>query len=333
MTIVDILVALSGVFLILFTLFDALVTILSLQGGGPGTTFVTQKIWRILLMLHRRKPRHRLLTICGPALMVLVVVLWYGMLYLGWFLVFNSVSGSVVNDTTTVFASDLQTLYFTGVTISGLGYGDFTARGFPWTLYATLAVSTGTLLTSLGLSYIIAVVPVALERKQIALKLNALAAKPDELIRQLDSKQNVDYVWQYLFSMQSDGTNFSSKYGAYPVVTYFHALRVNSVFSLAYLNSADILFYIANHPDPSMRPAAPAVDALRNIINAHTDNLQHVINGGKSAVYVEAAHGALPGYLESRSESQGYPRQLYAAQRKQLVIACLYDGWWEKPGR
>ncbi|GAA6132180.1 hypothetical protein [Halopseudomonas sabulinigri] len=333
MTIVDILVALFGLLLILFTLFDALVTILGLQGGGPGTTFVTQKIWSVLLMLHRRKPQHRLLTVCGPALMVLVVLLWYAMLYLGWFLVFNSVSGAVVNDSTTTFASDLQTLYFTGVTISGLGYGDFTARGFPWTLYATLAVSTGTLLTSLGLSYIIAVVPVALERKQIALKLNTLAAKPNELIRQLNSKENVDYVWQYLFSIQSDGTDFSSKYGAYPVVTYFHALRVNSVFSLAYLNSADILFYIANHPDPSLRPAAPAVEALRNIISAHTDNLQHVIEGGKSGVYAETANGALPEYLESLSQNQGYSRQLYTAQRRQLMTACIYDGWWDKPGR
>ena len=330
MTIVDILVALSGLLLILFTLFDALMTILSQQGGGPGTSFVTQKIWRLLLALHRRSPVHRLLSICGPALMVLVVVLWYAMLYLGWFLLFNSVSGSVVNDTTTVAASDLQTLYFTGVTISGLGYGDFTARGFPWTLYATLAVSTGTLLTSLGLSYIIAVVPVALEKRQIALKLNALAAKPDELVRQLDSKENVDYVWQYLFSIQLDGTDFSSKYGAYPVVTYFHASQANSVFSLAYLNAADTLFYIANHPDASLRPAAPAVDTLRNIISTHMDNLQHVIDGGQSGNYAVDGHEALPAYLPDSSPGEPYSREVYAAQRKRLVVACLYDGWSDR---
>ena len=326
MAVLSIFEALLGALLIVFTLCDALLTILSLQGGGPATSFITQLLWRGLLKIHRGFSSHRLLALSGPALMVLIVVFWYVTLYLGWFLVFHAFRGVVFDSTSLASASDLQTLYFTGVTISGLGYGDFIAREFPWTLYSTLAVSTGTLLTSLGLSYIITVVPVALQKKQIAYQLNALVGDPDELIRQLDSEDNVAFIWNQLFSAQVDGANFSTKYGAYPVVAYFHSMQINSAFPVAYLKSSDILFYIANHPVKAFRPPSTAIKTLHNMTNLHTRNLQHVI--GKCELDDDTQHSRFeyPIGLEE-IQSDAFPWEDFLKLRRWLVAHCLYDGW------
>ncbi|HEY7885026.1 MAG TPA: hypothetical protein VIC08_08785, partial [Cellvibrionaceae bacterium] len=199
MTILQITQVLLGFIFIAFTLFDSFMTILSLRGGGPATTFISQQLWRMLLKYHRVKPAHRLLAVSGPVLMILVVVFWYSMLYLGWFLIFQSVETNILNSNSLTAASDIETLYFTGVTLTGLGYGDFTPHNYPWTIYSTLAVSSATLLTSLGLSYVIAVVPVALEKRQLAQQINALVDDSSRLIAQLNNKENVDFIWNKLF--------------------------------------------------------------------------------------------------------------------------------------
>lgn len=315
-----------GALIILFTLFDAFVTILSLRGGGPATSFISRKLWRLMLFYHGIKPSHKFLAASGPLLMIVVVAFWYGMLYLGWFLLFQSVEANIVNSNTLTAASNLDKLYFTGVTLSGLGYGDVTANHFPWTLLSTLAVSTGTLLTSLGLSYIIAVVPVALEKRQLASQINSVVDDRGGIVERLDDKASVDFVWQKLFDIQLNGMKFSTKYGAYPVVAYFHSSQQDSAFSVAYLKAADILFYIANHPNSALRPTPVAVETVKNLIFAHSENLRHVIADESTGL-----EGWPDRYQPISSLPQGdsglFSWEEYKQLRGLLVTACLYDGW------
>ncbi|WP_339614814.1 hypothetical protein [uncultured Gilvimarinus sp.] len=315
-----------GFAVILFTLFDAFVTILSLRGGGPATSFISRKIWRLMLVMHRAKPSHKLLSVSGPVLMVLVVLFWYGMLNVGWFLIFHSADTNIINSNSLTSASGLETLYFTGVTLSGLGYGDFTASGFPWTLYSTAAVSTATLLTSLGLSYIISVVPVALEKRQLAHQINSVVSDQSTLIKRLREPSDVAFIWEKLFSIQLNGTKFSTKYGAYPVVAYFHASEAVSSFSLAYLKASDILFYIANHPSPELRPPVTAVATIKHLITSHSKNLEHIIDKREPALNVRPERYE-PLAVITELSSADFSWEEYQKLRDVLVTACLYDGW------
>ncbi|MDO6746452.1 hypothetical protein [Gilvimarinus sp. 1_MG-2023] len=315
-----------GVALIGFTLFDAFVTILSLRGGGPATSFISQKLWRLALRFHQYKTSHRLLSASGPVLMILVVMFWYLLLYLGWFLVFQSVQGNVINGSTYTAATGLETLYFTGVTLSGLGYGDFTAEHFPWTIYSTLAVATGTLLTSVGLSYIIAVVPVALEKRQLARQINIVAGDSEQLLKRLDDQDNVEFIWQKLFEIQLDGTKFANKYSAYPVVAYFHTSNANSAFSLAYLKASDLLFYLANHPNKELRPSASAVIALKNLMVSYAESLQHIVDDHADGESDQHERYRVYSSIE-KVESELFTWQEFSSVRRVLVTTCLYDGW------
>lgn len=326
MTSLAIFQATLGAIIILFTLFDAFVTILSLRGGGPATSFISRKLWRLMLIYHGIKPSHKFLAASGPLLLIVIVAFWYGMLYLGWFLLFQSVEANIVNSNTLLAASNLDKLYFTGVTLSGLGYGDVTANHFPWTMLSTIAVSTGTLLTSLGLSYIIAVVPVALEKRQIASQINSVVDNQGSLIKQLKGKSSVDFVWQTLFDIQLSGMKFSTKYGAYPVVAYFHSSQRESAFSVAYLKAADILFYIANHPDNELRPTPVAVETAKSLIFSHSVNLKHVV-AGESLNHAGWPDRYQPLSGARRGCSELFSWEDYQPLRQVLVAACLYDGW------
>ncbi|MCP8897973.1 potassium channel family protein [Gilvimarinus xylanilyticus] len=315
-----------GAAIIIFTLFDAFVTILSLRGGGPLTTFVSRRLWGAMLAVHRFSPCHKLLSASGPVLLIVVVLIWYSLLYVGWFLVFRAAGPDLTDSTTLTAANDLQRLYFTGVTLSGLGYGDYTAQHFPWTLFSTLAVATGTLLTSLGLSYIIAVVPVALEKRQNARQINALIGDQAQALERLYNKDDVTFLWDKLFAIQLNSMRFSTKYGAYPVVAYFHAAQVQSAFSLAYLKAADVLFYIVNHPNPDFRPSPSEVIALKRLLASHSDNIREVIDGYYPKDRDIPARLAIDPRIQE-TESDNFSWAEYQSLRYTLALACLYDGW------
>ncbi|UTF60206.1 hypothetical protein [Gilvimarinus sp. DA14] len=258
--------------------------------------------------------------------MVVVVVVWYASLYLGWFLVFFSVQGNVLASPTLTEASGLEKLYFTGVTLSGLGYGDFTPSSFPWTMGSTLAVFTATLLTSLGLSYIIGVVPVALEKRQMAQQINAVIDNWTAEPGQFTTPEDAQFVWQHLFSIQLNGAKFSTKYGAYPVVAYFHASDKHAAFPVAYLKAADLLFYLANHPDDRLRPSQAEIKSLKHLMNMHLDNLDPVLDISGDNPELAASRFNVPAALTSM-DGDTFCWRDYAPLRRRIVAACVYDGW------
>ncbi|HEY7884216.1 MAG TPA: hypothetical protein VIC08_04625, partial [Cellvibrionaceae bacterium] len=112
----------------------------------------------------------------------------------------------------------------------------------------------------------------------------------------------------------------------YPVVTYFHAAQAKSSFPLAYLKAADILFYIANHPNIDLRPPLTAIETLKNIITSHTKNMQPIVNNQHyDKQKGEEIYEILPQIRYA--ESQLFPWREFHSMRTFLVSACRYDGW------
>ncbi|WP_020210544.1 ion channel [Gilvimarinus chinensis] len=322
----EVILAGAGSVVLLLTLADALITILSVRGGGPLTAFVSRKIWGGMLKIHQVRKSHKLLSVTGPVLMLAVVLAWYALMYLGWFLVFSAFSGNIVSSSTLAEAQSLEKLYFTGVTISGLGYGDFVPRAFPWTMLSTVAVFSTTLLTSLSLSYIIGVVPVVLQKRQLAQQNNAVVEDWSGKLKDLTNPDDVNFIWQQLFSLQLDGTKFSTKYGAYPIAAYFHAADSRSAYPMAYLKAADTMFYVVNHPSRKDRPTYAGVETWKRLLKTHVANMEAVVDIDVLDGMSPDNHLDAPAEFLSMQCSQ-FTWSEYALLRHKLVLACLYDGW------
>jgi hypothetical protein len=91
-------------------------------------------------------------------LLVLAVAVWVALTGAGWSLVSLGGGRTVVASDTGRPAGVLDTVYSVGFTISTLDVGDFTAAGPAWRLLTTLASSTGLVLVTLGITYLLAVV-------------------------------------------------------------------------------------------------------------------------------------------------------------------------------
>jgi hypothetical protein len=166
----------AGVALLLLVAYDVYATVLhSSARYGPVGEGLNRAVWRVArkaaFSLGRRR-RHKLLNAVGPALMPLLIVTYIVLLTLAFALLYvphvpdNFVIAAPKGDAPWVNAA-----YFSGCTLTTLGYGDIVPRTTALRFVALVEAASGFALISLAITYLLAV-NTALERKRtVALSL------------------------------------------------------------------------------------------------------------------------------------------------------------------
>ena len=160
----------AGLALLLVVAYDVYSTILDDRPQvGPVSHTLNRAIWRIAHAISRRfaRPRrHKALNLVGPLLLPLLFVAYIALLVSGFALLyyprmpqeFVVVEGASVSPLSDAF-------YYSGVTLTTLGYGDIYPRSRAMRLAAVCEAAAGLALVSLVIAYLIAVYG-ALERKR-----------------------------------------------------------------------------------------------------------------------------------------------------------------------
>lgn len=161
-----------GVCIILVVTNEAYVTILHSRGrNGPISHLICRAIWRLARATASkasRKRRHIRLNSIGPMLMPTLIGVYITLLILGFALVYYP---HMTTDFLIVpeAASPpwIESLYFSGITLTTVGFGDIAPRTNFMRLAAVIESGAGFGLISLAITYLVAVYR-ALERKRTA---------------------------------------------------------------------------------------------------------------------------------------------------------------------
>jgi hypothetical protein len=330
---IDILLAGIGTALLAFILFDAFITILSLHGAGPLTNTLTKGIWYVLLKLHQKKPIHKVLSFTGPLLLVGIVLIWFVILFIGWFFIFLSFKGSIVQSITNQPTTLLEKLYFTGTTLSDLGYGDFVPILFPWTLLSTISALSATLLITLSLTYILPVVSAGVEKKQLAKSIFNMGESAWEIIENAWSKSSKGSLDSYILNLLPSIEQFSLKHLSYPILNFFHSTTLKSSTSRAILNLSDAIFLVGSGTEGDDRPAEGFITLTMSTIEGYADlsskNISIETNCSTLSCNQHLTQDVLISLGLKTSDPNKFREKLdhYLELRKKLVVLCAEDGW------
>src|SRR5690625_4243160 len=114
-----------GGMLVILSLTDTFLTILHNDTDGPVIRFSFHALWKLLIGITRMAPstRRSLVSLAGPLMIVLAVMLWVGLFILGFSLIYwPNLSHFYLQDS--LEATFMTALYFSGSTATVLGYGD-----------------------------------------------------------------------------------------------------------------------------------------------------------------------------------------------------------------
>ncbi|NIC06643.1 potassium channel family protein [Billgrantia bachuensis] len=215
-------IALSGFVLVGLVIHDAVQTTLSASRSGPITRLLGRFAWFTALWLYRRFSRHGLLQAVGPWVTVGLLSVWMGLVWLGWWLVFNSHETAVFHPGSGTYANPLERLYFVGYTITTLGYGDFVAGTGRWQVFAVLAAANGFFLLTLAVTYILSVMSAVVQKRQLALSIHALGSTPAAIVQCLEGEGDFSELAEQADSLKSTIISVGQQHLAYPILHYYH---------------------------------------------------------------------------------------------------------------
>ncbi|MDP9311454.1 MAG: ion channel [Chloroflexota bacterium] len=308
-----------GVALLLTLLRDVYSTVLVPRGqAGPVTRGLyagTWSAWRWFGDRLHGQQRRRWLSLLGPLLVPLTVVMWVTMLVASYALIYYPWAGgfTVSSSGNQALSAWTKALYVSGYSATTLGVGDVVPDGVVLRLLIVLEAGHGFILFSLAVTYLLSIYTALNRSTALALEISQFVGRAagkhpaDVLITMARSGTERD-VLDWLARTASIMASVAQSEGQYPLLRYFHvpdddrALPVVLTDLLEIATLARSVLSPAHFPAMAEGPVSPMLERL----------IQHHLHEGVRKLGPDATDGTV---LERER------RESYQAARQQLEAA------------
>lgn len=261
-----------GVLLLGVAIGDLLWTTLWVEGGaGPLTTRLMQWTWQGLRRIAGHRPR--VLSMVGPLVLVLTILVWLVFIWAGWTLIFASAESVLVDTLDRGPISWVDRIYFTGYTLFTLGNGDFIPRTGVWQLATTLATGGGMLFVTLSVTYILSVLDAVSQKRAFANGVTGLGMRGEVVIQTAWEGEEFQSLDLPLNTFVTQLNTLTANHKAYPILHYFHSGddKQSAIVSIAILDDALTMLRFGIPEED--RPNAAIVENARSSIWSYLDTL------------------------------------------------------------
>jgi hypothetical protein len=233
----------SGIFLLLLTLYDFFYTTLSGGGAGFITKFISGSGRKLLYFIANLTGR-KIYCLSGMVVNLAVLVTWVILIWLGLYLVFSSDPQAIVNDNNRP-ADTWERLYYTGYVLSTLGLGNFEPVTPAFEMLTSIFSFFGFIFFTSSMTYLISVSSGVIHKRSLALAIKHMGKTPEEMVYRL-LNQDEFLSRLKLSSLQEKIERHCTNLQAYPVLHYYSSPEKNDSINLniaALDETVSILFY------------------------------------------------------------------------------------------
>lgn len=322
----DILWAVLGVLLLILISIDILWTTLLIAGGGPITNLIVSFVWSKFLFLHRKTKNHKLLSYGGLVVIIVNLVVWVGLTYLSWVLIFSSQEQAILQGETKAPADLGSRIYYVGYTLITLGVGDYVAGSDLWQIVTIIASANGFIFVTLSITYLLPIVSSVVQKRSLGGYIFSLGETPCKILSNAWNGKDYSELSSHFPSLSSQILELSQKHLAYPILHCFHTPNRHTA-TAPNIAALDEALTILEYGIPtSQQPPSLAINTLRNSIsiffgNRHSPSLKDDADTPPSPDL---------GVFEDKSISTDQfeiKLQALKKRRKILLSFVLHDGW------
>lgn len=222
------LIQLLGIALILLALADVFLMVLYARSGvGLVTPRLNRTTWRLMRRIapERAPARDIILSYGGPILLVLTVVVWAALLFLGSALIAWPELGTGVRATSGTTPTDFATaLYYGGYSLTTLGTGNLVPETGPLKILMVLQALVGFSFVTLTITYFMSIYGALLRRNKLAQSLHQMSAGSGdaaELLVRVGPGGDFRAGSGQLSQVGRDVIDLLESHHLYPVLHYF----------------------------------------------------------------------------------------------------------------
>lgn len=323
---------LAGLVLVAAALIDlAWTTVAAGSGAGPLTGRIARRSWRLALAVHRRRPSHHLLVFAGVGIVFVVLATWITLVLAGWTLVFISTDGAVRATATGAAADAVSRFYFAGFTVFTLGIGDFRPGAGIWQVATVLATGSGLVLVSLAIAYLVPVVAAATQRRQLAAYISSLGSSPEQILTAAWNGASFGMLSQHLAALTGLLHGAGERHHTYPVLHYFHSVRVESAAAPALVNLSQALDLLHHGVAPDVRPDPATLGPLDKAMGAFLATLaSSYITPGDEPIPPPSLVALRAAGVPTVEDTEYTASVVSTEPRRRLLAALLDDDGWPR---
>jgi hypothetical protein len=227
---IDLLLQMAGASICLLALADLYIVVLYARSDlGFLASRLSLIVWRLFRGVARRLPdgpRSWLLTFVGPTLMALLVVVWVGLLLVGFALIAWPALGDEIRKMSGPTPTDFTTaLYYSGYSLATLGFGDIVPQTGLYRMLAVLEAALGFAVLTLALTYLMSVYSALVRRNSLALALyhrSARTGNAGELLARLGDGGDFSRVPDRIDDLNLLLHDLYESHHSYLTLHYFH---------------------------------------------------------------------------------------------------------------
>lgn len=329
----EILLGIVGITIVLLIVYDIMYTTLGVNGAGKISSFISSKVWFLLLYLAGKNGESKTLKVAGQIIVASIILTWIGGLWLGQILIYNIETGNIINGKTGTVATFLESIYFTGYIISSLGNGEFIPHGSFWQVYTAIVSFTGFTFITMSLTYLVPVLSAVSSKRQIGQYIHQCGTTPLEILKN-SGKDNFEELEEHLSKLNTMIMSHSQQHLAYPVLHYFHESNkyFSTILNLAALDEAISLLLYSEKKQDGLNPAK--VQFFRKTLTNYLEIIRLSYSHGKQGEeppipeFTPEEKRNLPIIIDEEELRKEWGKQ--SERRSILHKIVVDDGWkWE----
>lgn len=241
MTLFQIACVLLGALSIALAQLDVVATVLHPQVESPLSNRFQRVVWRVLGTLGRVVPNrtrgHELLSWGLPLMTGGLILVWLALLLVGFALLYapwidNEAAFTPPESSSLSFA---DALYFSGVTLTTVGFGDIQPAAWPFRMLAVAEAASGFVVVSLSVAYLLGVYPALSRQRTAAVALNEEVAGQADALPMMRRYLVEDGGWanelaERLRELGRELLVLTDSHETHPVLYYAHPFQVEHSF-------------------------------------------------------------------------------------------------------
>ena len=224
----------AGFVLLALIIFDIYATVLhSSARYGPVGESLNRSVWRVARTVAfklSRANRHRLLNMVGPLLLPLLIVVYIVLLILAFALIYYPyIPRGFTFGVEHPEPGWIDAVYFSGITLTTVGYGDVVPRLAPLRFLALFEAASGLVIISLAITYMLTVYTALEQKRAVAVSLYHQAGEGADVagfIAHHFVEGRFYGLRDALRTVTRDLQGLLESHIDHPVIHYFHPVEV-----------------------------------------------------------------------------------------------------------
>lgn len=267
-----------GLLLLVAAIVDILWTTLWVDGGsGPLSARLATGLWSGIRRVGNSHPRA--LSLAGPIILTSTLVMWVGLIWSGWTILFAGGENALLPARDDVPVTWTGRFFFVGYSMFTMGNGDFYPPVGIWQIAASFTTATGMLFVTMGVSYVLSVLGAVANKRSFASGVTGMGDDSESVVCLAWNGEDFDGFQLTLDSLAAQLDTLADQHKSYPILHFYHSEEAQhaSAVAVAILDeTTTILRYGVpreNQPDPVLveNVRAASQSYLETLDNAFID--------------------------------------------------------------